>query len=154
MPYRPSTRRLPRAGRRRPQRRVLRVPREGVLPALADLVDGMLRADPAQRPTIGQVHATLMSIRPASDAAPAPAPTTLRRRIGAAPAAPTPAAPTARPTGRPSTPAAPPSGALRGKGLRISGSAASPPEPETADAKPVGGLVGKLVGRLTGRTRR
>ena len=141
---------------------VLRIPRDGIVPALADLVDGMLRADPAQRPTISQVHATLMGIRPAGDSAPA-APTTLRRRIGAArttPAAPSavPVAPAARPAERTPAPAAPPSGALRGKGLRISGSAAAPPEagpgPEPADAKPVGGLVGKLVGRLTGRSRR
>jgi eukaryotic-like serine/threonine-protein kinase len=135
---------------------VLRIPRDGIVPALADLVDGMLRVDPTQRPTIGQVHATLMGIRPASDAAPAPAPTTLRRRVGAAPAAPV--AP-AGPIARPATPAARPSGALRGKGLRISGAAtpsADPgPEPRPADATtPVGGLVGKLVGKLTGRTRR
>jgi eukaryotic-like serine/threonine-protein kinase len=140
---------------------VLRIPRDGVVPALADLVDGMLRADPAERPTIAQVHATLMGIRPTGDAAP-PAPTTLRRRIGGAPAAPpapvapAPPAAAAAPAARRSTPAAPASGALRGKGLRISGVTSAAPEAGAgpAEAKPVGGLVGKLVGKLTGRTRR
>jgi eukaryotic-like serine/threonine-protein kinase len=42
---------------------VLRIPRAGVDPELADLVDAMLSADPAQRPTIAQVHATLMGLR-------------------------------------------------------------------------------------------
>jgi serine/threonine protein kinase len=43
----------------------LRIPRAGVSPELADLVDRMMDADPARRPTIGEVHATLMTIRPA-----------------------------------------------------------------------------------------
>ena len=134
---------------------VLRVHRAGLPPALADLVDSMLLADPASRPTIAQVHATLMAVRLPGEATPA-AVTTLRpRRVGsAAPAATAPAAPAA--AGRPS--------GLRGKGLRISGSAAPPappasatppapaPEGESPAAAP-SGLVGKLVGRLTGRTR-
>jgi serine/threonine protein kinase len=62
---------------------ILSVPRAGVAPVLADLVDAMLSADPARRPTIAQVHSTLMAIRPteegkAAAAAPAPAPTALR----------------------------------------------------------------------------
>jgi serine/threonine protein kinase len=62
----------------------LRIPRAGVDARLADLVDRMLSADPAARPPIGEVHATLMAVRPeAADgtdatAAPAAAPTSLR----------------------------------------------------------------------------
>ena len=51
----------------------LRIPRTGVLPELADLVDSMLAADPVHRPTIGNVHATLMAVRATPDAAGAPA---------------------------------------------------------------------------------
>jgi serine/threonine protein kinase len=120
----------------------LRIPRAGIVPALADLVDGMLLADPARRPTIGQVHTTLMGIRLPSDSVPAAvAPTTLRTR-------------TAAPAAGPSKPAPAPSSALRGKGLRISGTSAPSAEPVAAETKATGGLVGKLVGKLTGRTRR
>ncbi|GAA1427383.1 hypothetical protein GCM10009616_04400 [Microlunatus lacustris] len=125
---------------------VLRVPRAGVVPALADLVDAMLLADPTQRPTIAQVHSTLMGIRLPSDS---PA-TTIR-----------PSAPARRPTPRVGAPSAPPgaapaapSGALRGKGLRISGGGAPPAESDPAARKPSQGLVGKLVGKLTGRPPR
>ena len=37
----------------------LRIPRDGVPLGLANLVDAMLIADPAKRPTIGQIHADL-----------------------------------------------------------------------------------------------
>ncbi len=105
----------------------LRIPRTTVTPVLADLVDAMLLGDPTQRPTIAQVHATLMGIRLPSDSPPA---------------APTPAAPAASPGA--------PSGALRGKGLRTAGTPATPaPAPA-----PVSGLVGKLVGKLTRRPPR
>ena len=49
----------------------LRIPRDGVQPELAALIDRMMDGDPARRPTIGDVHATLMSIRPAGEVAPA-----------------------------------------------------------------------------------
>ncbi|CAA9214486.1 MAG: Serine/threonine protein kinase [uncultured Acidimicrobiales bacterium] len=49
----------------------LRIPRAGVVPELADLIDRMLSSDPAARPPIGEVHATLMALRPPSDGAPA-----------------------------------------------------------------------------------
>jgi serine/threonine protein kinase len=116
----------------------LRIPRTNVPPVLADLVDAMLGADPARRPTIAQVHATLMSFRPASDSAVPSAPTTVRSPRAVAPVA----APPAR------------SSALRGKGLRISGAAAPPADPSTAGPAPARGLVGKLVGKLTGRPPR
>ena len=134
----------------------LRIPRAGLVPALADLVDGMLLADPTRRPSIGQVHAALMATRLPSESAPAATPTTLRPRV--------PAAPAVRPARR-ASPAARPSSALRGKGLRISGAAVPPPaspgpadraptDPVPAEPAPASGLVGKLVGKLTGRTRR
>jgi eukaryotic-like serine/threonine-protein kinase len=41
----------------------LRIPRPGLDPQLADLVDAMLATDPARRPTITHVHASLMAIR-------------------------------------------------------------------------------------------
>ncbi len=51
----------------------LRLPRAGIDPALADLVDRMLLADPRRRPTIGEVHAALMAVRP-SGSSPGEAP--------------------------------------------------------------------------------
>jgi len=102
----------------------LRVPRAGLRPELADLVDTMLLADPSQRPTIGQVHATLMGIRPAATS---PTPTTIR-------STPTPA----------SEPA--PSGALRGRGLRTAST--DTPGAGSPAAKPASRLVGKLLGKL------
>src|SRR4051812_3170635 len=51
---------------------VLRIPRAGVLPTLADLIDAMLLADRTLRPTIAQVHATLMAVRLPSDRVPIP----------------------------------------------------------------------------------
>ncbi len=101
------------------QGEVLRMPRAGVLPALADLIDSMLIADPGRRPTIAQVHGTLMSIRLPSDPASA----------------------------GPSSAPPPASGALRGKGLRITGPGAAPAKPPASS-----GLLGKLVGKLTGRS--
>jgi eukaryotic-like serine/threonine-protein kinase len=57
----------------------LRIPRLGSPIELADLVDRMLSADPAQRPTIGDVHTALMTIRPSPEEHGAPrAPTALR----------------------------------------------------------------------------
>jgi serine/threonine protein kinase len=57
---------------------VLRIPRARLDPELADLVDAMLSADPAQRPTIAQVHATLMGLRSAPEPSRPAAPTALR----------------------------------------------------------------------------
>jgi eukaryotic-like serine/threonine-protein kinase len=70
----------------------LRIPRRGIPTQLADLVDAMLSSDPARRPTIGHVHATLMTIRPESDATgPPPAPSALRGKGLRAAAQPPPA---------------------------------------------------------------
>jgi serine/threonine protein kinase len=70
----------------------LRIPREGIPPQLADLIDAMLLPDPARRPTIGHVHATLMTIRPdVPDEGPPGPPSALRgkglRTASARPAA-------------------------------------------------------------------
>jgi serine/threonine protein kinase len=147
----------------------LHVPPTGLAPALVTLIDSMLLADPARRPTIAQVHAALMAVRAPSDTAPA-APTGLRSRVGApvarpAPVTPAPAAVRPAPAHAPAAgpgraPAVAPSSGLRGKGLKISAATppaapaggTSPATAEPAEAKP-SGLVGKLVGRLTGRTR-
>jgi serine/threonine protein kinase len=102
----------------------LQVPRAGLRPDLADLVDTMLLADPTQRPTISQVHATLMRIRPA---AMSPSATSIR--------------PTPTPASEPAT-----SGALRGRGLRTA--SPDPLEPRSPAAKPASRLVGKLLGKL------
>ena len=57
----------------------LRISREGIPSKLADIIDAMLSADPARRPTIGHVHAALMTLRPArEDERPPSRPTTLR----------------------------------------------------------------------------
>ncbi len=101
----------------------LRIPRTGVLPALADLVDAMLLADPTKRPTISQIHTTLMGIRLGSK------PTTTSA-TGAAP-----------PPGKPT-----PASALRGSGLRL-----TPAERDKTITKPTGRLVGKLLGKLSPR---
>jgi eukaryotic-like serine/threonine-protein kinase len=45
----------------------LRVPRRDIPTELADLIDAMLSPDPARRPTIGNVHATLMALRPTAE---------------------------------------------------------------------------------------
>ena len=58
---------------------VLRIPRAGIDPVLADLVDRMLSTDAALRPTISDVHAVLMAVRPPGSPEPravAPAPPT------------------------------------------------------------------------------
>jgi serine/threonine protein kinase len=94
----------------------LRIPRGRVVPELADLIDQMMAADPAHRPTIAKVHATLMSIRTGP-----PAP------VAAAPA-----------------PPGPPS-ALRGRGLRATRPTPAPGEAEPAPrGRLVGKLISKL----------
>jgi serine/threonine protein kinase len=103
---------------------VLRIDRTAIDPALADLVDRMMLADPAARPTIGQVHATLMSLRTPGDA-PAPAS---------------------------SSPAPARSSGLRGK--LVGSAPAAPVAPRTPPAAPSSGLKGKLLGRTPRDGRR
>ena len=102
----------------------LKVSATGLPPALVDLVESMLRADPRSRPTVPVVHATLMGLggRAATTAKPA----------------------------RVSPDAA---SALRGKGLRLVGPPTDPPTPAPAtppsgSAPAANSAVSKLVGRL------
>jgi serine/threonine protein kinase len=140
------------------------------------LVERMLLADPAARPTVAEVHATLMSLRsggstvgrppfPAGTPSVGRAPRRLRRRSPAA--EPGPAAETSRPartsTSARSDPAVPsrPS-ALRGKGLRIGSDGVRPsaekPAPRPPDEEPVPArgraLLGRLIDRLEERRSR
>ncbi len=97
----------------------LRLP-TGTLPAdVSEHVDRMMLVDPVARPSVGDVHATLMRVRP-----PLPAPPRAGRRERAAAASTT----------------------LKGKGLRAVGRVAEavPPPPDT----PSGRLIGKLLTRL------
>jgi serine/threonine protein kinase len=95
----------------------LRLPRAGIPVELADLVDAMMVAEPARRPTIAHVHSTLMAIR-------------------------TPDAGVTPPSRHPGPPSA-----LRGKGLRATGS-----RPGEAAPAPTSRLMGKLVKRLRDRS--
>ena len=108
----------------------LRIPRSGVPTGLADLVDRMLDADPPRRPSIAEVHAALMGLRPAGT----PAPATVPARVRA----------TRTPGAEAGTPAAP--SALRGRGLAAVRSAV----PRPTVAQPTR-LVGKLLRRLAER---
>ena len=127
----------------------LRIPPAAAPEPIPALVEQMLLADPAARPTIEQVHAALMGWRSGGQPKAAP----LR-------------------TPAPVTDPAGPTSTLRGKGLRLAGasrrpvrtpSAADPtgmppvpvrdpvaPPPEPA-SKPPGAGFGKLVGTLLGK---
>jgi eukaryotic-like serine/threonine-protein kinase len=98
---------------------ILRLPSTSLPAPVVELVDRMLLADPAARPTIADTHTTLMGIR-------TPATTTA---VLAGP--PAPAAPSA-----PSR--------LKGRGLRTAAGPASAPVPERG---PTRRLVGKLLER-------
>jgi serine/threonine protein kinase len=107
----------------------LTIPRAGVRPELADLVDQMLAADPIHRPTIARVHTTLMGIRPIAEPSRTPVTTSGLRGKG-----------------------------LRGTGVSSAAPAkpAAPPAPPAAPApaaRSTGKLVGKLLGKLTERGR-
>jgi eukaryotic-like serine/threonine-protein kinase len=96
---------------------VLRVPRGGVPDELADLVDRMLAPDPAARPSIAEVHATLMAVRLPGEVAPV---------APAAPAAPS---------------------ALRGKGLAaVRGRAPSAAAAAAGSSRLVGKLLRRVAG--------
>jgi eukaryotic-like serine/threonine-protein kinase len=145
---------------------------------VAALIDTMLLADPAARPSVGNVHATLMSVRgtklSTTGHAPLPirAPTIPRRATrsaspGASPTRSAPAGampPVRTPTTAPSRSRTAEGGsALRGKGLRLAGdpSGRSPDSPapatsttEGSDAPPLKGRLsrgGALLGKLLGK---
>jgi eukaryotic-like serine/threonine-protein kinase len=138
--------------------------------AVVELVERMLLLDHRARPTVAEVHATLMGLRsetptvgrppfPAGTPSVGRAPRRLRRP-GAATDAGTAAAgaathrPAGVPPSAPPEPAVPPRrSALRGKGLRISSDAARPPAEETAPDRGRA-LLGKLIRRLEERRPR
>ena len=100
----------------------LRIPRDRVVPELADLIDQMMAADPAHRPTIAKVHATLMSIRTGPPERPVASP-------------------------RPGPPSA-----LRGKGLRATRPAAAAASADAEPAprgRLVGKLISRITDRGT-----
>jgi eukaryotic-like serine/threonine-protein kinase len=98
---------------------VLRLPPTSLPGPVVDLVDRMLLADPTARPTIAEVHTTLMGIR---------TPTTTTAVLAGVPAAPVPSAPSR----------------LKGRGLRSAGRPTPPPSP---GGGPTRRLVGKLLQR-------
>ena len=98
---------------------VLRLPSDTLPAPMVELVDRMLLADPAARPTIAEIHTTLMGIRTQ----------TTTTAVLAGPPAPTvPSAPTR----------------LKGRGLGAAAPRASTPTPERG---PTRRLVGKLLER-------
>ncbi|MCW2615842.1 MAG: serine/threonine protein kinase [Frankiales bacterium] len=138
---------------------VLRVAPGRAPGAVTALVEQMLLLDPRARPTVAEVHATLMGLRsPGSTTARAPLPAGSARapvRLDPAPGA------VGRPTGLRTraalepvlTRAAPIASALRGKGLRL---AADAVRPAPGGAPPGRGraLLGKLISRLEDRGTR
>ena len=98
---------------------ILRLPPTSLPTPVVELVDRMLLTDPAARPTIAEIHSTLMGIR-------VPATTTAVLAGPPAPAAPS--APTR----------------LKGRGLRAATSPTASPAPEGG---PTRRLVGKLLER-------
>lgn len=79
---------------------ILHIPRLGSPTELAALVDQMMSADPASRPTIGEVHAALMATRPSPEEHGAPRPPTALRGKGLRTAVRRPATSDAGATGR------------------------------------------------------
>jgi eukaryotic-like serine/threonine-protein kinase len=123
-------------------------------PLVIELVERMLLLDPAARPSVAQVHSTLMSLR--SGAAPS---TTARAPVPIHP----PVVP--RDSSRTAAPRRAPGGGpsvLRGKGVRIaSGSSAAgtpapsesghPAEPRATKSDRASGRSGGLLGKLIGK---
>jgi hypothetical protein len=127
---------------------------------IVDLVERMLQSDAAARPTIAEVHRTLMGQRNGSTS---PARTTARTPVAVRPPlAPRGAAgPPGTPPGAPAAPTGPSN--LRGKGVRIAApglpAALAPPPtaaaaPGRADPGPAGDATGRgrsLLGKLLGK---
>jgi serine/threonine protein kinase len=101
---------------------------------VVELVERMLQLDPAARPSVGQVHSTLMGLRSgAGPATTARAPVPIRPPVvprGSVPAGATPGpSPVTGGAGRVAS-------ALRGKGVRIAGSTGAPVAPPPAGGTP------------------
>ena len=142
--------------------------------SIIDLVERMLLPDPAARPSVAQVHSTLMSLRggaPPSTTARAPVP--IRPPVVPRDRATT-AATTSTPTPGPRRVSAGAPSVLRGKGVRIAGGttatgapvptasapsapsaphASTPPHPTTPEhaSERLGGRGRALLGRLLGK---
>jgi serine/threonine protein kinase len=93
---------------------------------VVDLVEQMLLPDPAARPSVAQVHSTLMGLRGGAAATTAHAPAPIRPTVVPRERATT-AATTSR-SGKPSV--------LRGKGVRIAGGTTASDAPEPTPAVP------------------
>jgi serine/threonine protein kinase len=138
---------------------VLEVAPDSAPPAVVALVEKMLLLDPAARPTVAQVHATLMGLRgPGSTVGRAPLPAgSARPPVRLRPSAGSPSEPGRPARRRPAavlepvlTRAAPHASALRGKGLRLAAGAVRP----APDGPPPGrgrALLGRLLERLEDR---
>jgi len=137
--------------------------------SIIDLIEQMLLLDPVARPSVAQVHSTLMSLRGgAASSTTARAPVPIRRPVVPRDS-PTTAATTSSPT-----PGARRAPALRGKGVRIAGGttatgapaptasapsapsaprASTPPHATTSDhpSEPPGGRGRALLGKLLGK---
>ena len=131
---------------------VLRLSPSSTPPPVVALVEQMLLADPAGRPDIATVHATLMNLG------------RVPPTKGTAPPRPSPAvALAAAKNPLPTRPLPAPATLLRGAGMRIAAGvrrepAPAPPPPPArvggAEAAPArSGLVGKLLGRMAGGNR-
>ena len=148
----------------------LRLPTGSTPAPVVALVERMLSADPAGRPTVAEVHARLMGLRSGTPTVgrppfPAGTPSTGRaaRRLrlprtssepGTAARAATPRSATAAaPPAAPAPALSPRGSALRGKGLRIIADAVRPapdgPAPGRSRA-----LLGKLIGKIEERRPR
>ncbi|HEX5968991.1 MAG TPA: protein kinase, partial [Intrasporangium sp.] len=135
--------------------------------AVRDLVDRMMHVDPAARPTVAEVHATLMSIRTTRSTAgrfpSPPRPSIPLRRTPAVPATPSAAPPVpGRSPARPSS-TAPGTSGLRGKGLDIASkgteaapeaTAVAPADDAPAPGRRGTGLLGRLLSRSSERRSR
>jgi len=153
---------------------VLRMPAGTTPPEIVTLVERMLLVDPSARPSVGEVHSTLMEHRPggARPTVPAPTTTTLRTTTATKGRRPRPPVAAAVPTASLPSVAATPS-TLRGRGLRLaarSGVLSGRPRDVPVDgrraesdgrgdgASPSGassaGLLGRLLTRLDARRSR
>lgn len=117
--------------------------------SVVEMVELMLSLDPAARPSVAQVHATLMSTRgTAVPAATARAPAAIRPPL------------VLRGSSEPTASATGPSGtggtgsALRGKGVRIAGRSAAPEAVTGHTVESPPGRARVLLGKLLGRGRK
>jgi len=102
-------------------------------PPIVELAERMMLLDPAARPGVAEVHATLMGLRSGS------APSTVAR-------APVPIRTPVVPRGSDAGPSV-----LRGKGVRIAGGTAAAGAPPSSSVGSGGRLLGRLIGKREGR---